>query len=278
MDSKTIVITGASSGIGAAAARELAGLGHRVVVVGRSPTKTAALARQLGAPYLTADFADLAQVRELAAQLRDRYPRIDVLSNNAGALMGGERETTVDGHERTFQVNYLAPFLLTNLLLDTLLSSHARVITTASQLGKILGRLDLDDLDAEHGYSLLRAYSDASLADLLLAQELHRRYADRGLSSAAFHPGIVATNVSAGSSLAMRLLYSAPLRRFLTTPEKGADTLVWLATSAPGTDWTSGGYYAKRKPMSTGKKAADPALGRDLWDRSQQMVATPVSG
>ncbi|MBC8093057.1 MAG: SDR family NAD(P)-dependent oxidoreductase [Pseudonocardia sp.] len=274
MPNKTIVITGASDGIGAAAARALVGLGHDVVVVGRSPAKTRGVADQLGATSFVADFADLRQVRDLAAELVAGFPRIDVLANNVGALMSGDRETTVDGHEKTFQVNYLAPFLLTSLLTETLVRSGGTVINTASMLGKILGRVDLDDLDAREGFSAMGAYGSASLEILLASQELHRRSAALGVSVAAFHPGVVATNVAAGSTRLLRMLYSRPVRRFLTTPEKGADTLVWLATSQPGTDWASGGYYSKRKPMSFGKRAADTELAARLWGRSEELVST----
>jgi NAD(P)-dependent dehydrogenase (short-subunit alcohol dehydrogenase family) len=122
MPQQTIVITGASDGIGAAATRQLAANGENLVLVGRSPAKTAAVAKEVGAPYFVADFADLAQVRELAGKVQDAYPRVDVLANNAGGIMG-DRAVTRDGFEKTFQVNHLAPFLLTNLLLPTLIAS-----------------------------------------------------------------------------------------------------------------------------------------------------------
>src|SRR6202021_1593778 len=131
MSEQTIVITGASDGIGAAAARQLTAAGERVVLVGRSEAKTAAVAAELSAPYYLADFTDLAQVRDLAGKLGAAYPRIDVLANNAGGIMG-ERAVTVDGFEKTFQVNHLAPYLLTSLLLPTLTASSAKVLQTSS--------------------------------------------------------------------------------------------------------------------------------------------------
>jgi NAD(P)-dependent dehydrogenase (short-subunit alcohol dehydrogenase family) len=159
MTGRTIVITGASDGIGAAAARALSAAGERVVVVGRSETKTKAVATELAADYFVADFADLSQVRTLAAALREKYPRIDVLANNAGGIMG-RRELTVDGHEKTFQVNHLAPFLLTTLLMDVLANSGARVINTSSVANRIFARLDIEDLDAGKAYATNRAYGN----------------------------------------------------------------------------------------------------------------------
>ena len=147
MPERTIVITGASDGIGASAARTFARQGERVVVVGRSAEKTEAVANEIGADFFVSDFADLAQVRTLAAQLKEKYPRIDVLANNAGGIMG-PRELTVDGHEKTFQVNHLAPFLLTTELIDVLTASQATVINTSSVANSLFGKLDIDDLDA----------------------------------------------------------------------------------------------------------------------------------
>lgn len=272
MTARTIIITGASDGIGAAAARELSLAGDQVVIVGRSQAKTAAIAADLGADFYVADFADLAQVRALAAELLERYPRIDVLANNAGGIMGA-RETTVDGHEKTFQVNHLAPFLLTSLLMDRLVQSRASVIQTSSAANSLFGNIDLDDLDAEQKYSANTAYGDAKLANILVTMELHRRYRDRGISTAAFHPGVVATSFAAASTSLMRLVYTTPLKRLLLTPEQGADTLVWLATTRPGTDWRSGGYYEKRSIAGANRQAYDPELAAGLWARSEAMLA-----
>ena len=273
MTARTIIITGASDGIGAAAARELSLAGDHVVIVGRSQAKTAAIAADLGADFYIADFADLAQVRALAAELLERYPRIDVLANNAGGIMG-ERESTVDGHEKTFQVNHLAPFLLTRLLMDRLVESQASVIQTSSAANSLFGNIDIDDLDAEKKYSANKAYGDAKLANILFTMELHRRYRDRGVSTAAFHPGVVATSFATASTSLMRLVYKTPLKRLLLTPEQGADTLVWLATTQPGTDWRSGGYYEKRRVAGANRQAYDPELAAGLWARSEAMLTT----
>jgi len=271
MPGKTIVITGASDGIGAAAARQLTQQGERVVLVGRSPQKTEAVARDIGANWFLADFSELDDVRELARQLLAAYPRIDVLANNAGGLMG-DRTVTVDGHELTFQVNYLAPFLLTSLLHERLVESQATVIATASAAGRVFGRVDLDDLENADDYKPSRAYGTAKLENIMFARELDRRYRADGLASASFHPGIVATNFATDSTSHLRRFYGAGVRRLLATPEKAADTLVWLATTRPGVDWPQGEYFAHRKVSKANRQAYDDALCTGLWDRSVDML------
>lgn len=274
MSERTIVITGASDGIGAAAARALAASGDRVVIVGRSPQKTEAIAAELGADHFIADFTRLADVRALAAELLRRYPRIDVLANNAGGIMGA-RELTADGHEKTLQVNHLAPFLLTTLLMDRLIESRASVINTSSAANRF-GRLNLDDLGNARKYSPNKAYGDAKLANILFTRELHRRYSGRGLVTAAFHPGVVATSFSTGSTSIMRLVYQTFLKRMLISPEKGADTLVWLASTTAGVDWQSGEFYEKRRVQTANSQAADAGLATALWERSIDLVATDL--
>ncbi|MCU6481992.1 NAD(P)-dependent dehydrogenase (short-subunit alcohol dehydrogenase family) [Arthrobacter silviterrae] len=270
--SRTIVITGASDGIGAAAATMLANPGDTLVVVGRSAQKTQAVAKELEADFFLADFTDLAQVRGLAEKLGNKYPRIDVLANNAGGIMGA-RELTVDGHEKTFQVNHLAPFLLTTLLIEKLVASRATVINTSSMAHRIMAKYDIDDLDAVKKYSANAAYGNAKLDNILFTIELQRRYGDHGVSAAAFHPGVVGSGFSAESNRVTKFMYGSLMRRFMLTPAQGADTLVWLATTVPGEDWEPGKYYAKRKVATPTRTAQDPALARQLWDRSAAMVA-----
>jgi len=272
MPERTIVITGASDGIGASAARTFARQGERVVVVGRSAQKTEAIANEIGADFFVSDFADLAQVRTLATQLKEKYPRIDVLANNAGGIMG-PRELTVDGHEKTFQVNHLAPFLLTTELIEVLTASQATVINTSSVANSHFAKFDIDDLDAAKSYSTNRAYGNAKLANILFTAELHNRYNTEGISTAAFHPGGVATNFAADSTSPMRLAYKSFLKRFMLTPDQGADTLVWLANATPGHDWISGAYYAKRTLSKANKQAYDAGVAKALWQRSEPMVA-----
>lgn len=275
MSARTIVITGASDGIGAAAARRFAAAGDRVVIIGRSPHKTAAVAAELDATHHVVDYSDLGQVRALAAELDAALPRIDVLANNAGGIFA-RRELTADGHERTFQVNHLAGFLLTTLLLPKLVESRAMVIQTASAASRTLARFDPDDLQCERGYSAWRAYGNSKLANILFTRELHRRHHGHGVSAAAFHPGVVGSNFGSEASLSTRLFYGLPLFRnlFTITPERGADTLVWLAGGAPGIDWQSGGYYSGRRLARSSPQAADAHLARRLWEDSELLLAS----
>ncbi|MFD2795089.1 SDR family NAD(P)-dependent oxidoreductase [Promicromonospora vindobonensis] len=275
---RTIVITGASDGIGAAAAHLLSTAGHRVAVVGRNPDKTARVARDVGGDHFVADFTRLADVRRLAAELDDAYPRIDVLANNAGGLLG-DRARTVDGHERTLQVNHLAPFLLTGLLLDKLLASRASVIQTSSAGARIFGHLDVDDLDHDRDFTAHRAYGTAKLENILFTTELHRRFHDQGLASAAFHPGGVATGFASESTSPFRPLYRSRIGKlFLSTPEQGAAQLVRFARTTPGVDWRSCEYYERgRVARRVHPQVRDADLARRLWDRSAELVGVAAS-
>jgi len=278
MAGRTVIITGASDGIGAAAAARLSRSGENVVVVGRSEPKTTAVAARLGVDYFIADFTDLSQVRRLAEQLLQCYPRIDVLANNAGRYMR-RREVTVDGHETTLQVNYLAAFLLTTLLMDRLVESCATVLNTSSVVNRFFGRVNINDLDAARGYRASRAYGGTKVAMILFAKELHRRYHTAGISTAAFHPGNVATNFGKESQTWwIRNAFRGPIKHLaLIGPEQGSDELVWLASSTPGTDWKSGEYYANHRIARANPQAYDPVLARELWERSLAMVAAKRS-
>lgn len=279
MQNKIVIITGASDGIGAATARLLHARGASVIIVGHAEQKTKAVARELNAPYYLADFAKLDEVRQLAAQLRKDYAHIDVLVNNAGGVFGA-RELTVDGHEKTLQVNHLAPFLLTSLLMDILIDSQAVVINTSSAASRFLSDLDINDLETENKYSPRKAYGNSKLENILFTKELHNRYHARGISTAAFHPGNVASNFAANSTSPMRIAYHTPLKYLFgfISPKTGADTLVWLATSTSGTDWQSGEYYYKRKLAKTVDKAYDANLAKLLWDKSEEMLARLFPG
>ena len=270
---KTILITGASDGIGAASARELSRQGHQIVVVGRSQTKTQAIAHELGASYFVADFSQLAQVRDLATQLLQKYPRMDVLANNAGGIKA-ERELTVDGFEKTFQVNHLAPFLLTNLLLQRLIDSGATVIQTASMAARLMAKFDIADLQGENSYSPRAAYGNAKLANILFTSELQRRFGGSGINAVAFHPGIVGTSFASDSKGLLKFLYHGPLRRFFTVDSsKGADQLVWLAEATPGVQFEPGAYYESGQIASkVNPLIHDEVLAKQLWDRSAALL------
>jgi len=245
-----------------------------VVIVGRSPEKTQAVAEKYGLPFFIADFSRLDDVRELGKKLRSTYPHIDVLINNAGGLFG-DREVTIDGYEKTMQVNHLAHFLLTNILLDTLVASKATVINTSSVAHKTFSKIDMNDLNMEHSFTPNRAYGNAKLANILFTKELHTRYEAKGINAAAFHPGIVTTSFASDTTSYLRYIYRVPVLRKLLRllpAEQGADTMVWLASSVPGKDWVSGEYYYKRKIARTHDAANDAVIARQLWDKSEQMT------
>jgi NAD(P)-dependent dehydrogenase (short-subunit alcohol dehydrogenase family) len=264
---KTIVLTGASSGIGAVAARELANDGWNVAVIGRNPERTNAVADAIGATAFLADYDKLDDVRALAAALLAKYPVIDVLANNAGGLVG-KRGTTADGNERTFQHNHLAPFLLTALLTERLTASHGRVIGTASVANR-LGHIRLDDLNWTHRpyFGGWQAYGTSKLETILFARELARR---TSLEAYSFHPGSVKTAFGTDTAFgraAMRLAAATQI-----SAEAGAVPLIQLVTS-PTIDADNGTYFDMLKPNgATARQGSDLALAAQLWDASAAIV------
>lgn len=279
MAGRTIVITGGSDGIGAEAARQIARAQPetRLVLVGRSPEKTAAVAREVAAEaHFVADYTRLDDVRRLASEIRGSVDRIDALANNAGGIFG-ERTVTVDGNEKTFQVNLLAPFLLTHLLLDRLRTGDGVVVNTSSASAKIVGNVNVDDLNHEKAYAPMRAYGDAKLANILFAQGLHARYGSSGINAVAFDPGNVRTSFGAETNnLLTRLLYRTPLSRLaLISPEKGGANLAHFLTGTPGIDWEPGRFYAQQKPAKprqTNKQVHDQALIDRFWHATAQLA------
>ncbi|MGK3949205.1 SDR family NAD(P)-dependent oxidoreductase [Microbacterium sp. K2] len=275
MTPKTVVLTGASDGIGAAAARQLTASGHRLILVGRSVEKTRAVATDTGAEWFTADFTRLDDVRELATKVADAVGDggIDVLANNAGGIFG-DQTPTVDGFEKTLQVNHLAPFLLTNLLLPQLRTGHAAIINTSSVAHRLFARLDIDDLDNRKNFSANRAYGDAKLANVLFTKSLHTKFHDEGLTSVAFHPGTVQTNFASDSNTLMRFVYRTPLKRLLLiTSEKGGSTLSWFVEGTPDETWISGEYYDERVlTRRVNPRIEDAALAEALWQKSAELV------
>lgn len=268
----TIVLTGGSDGIGAAAARTLTARGHRLLLVGRSPSKTAALAAETGAEPFVADFAQLDEVRRLAREINERVDRIDVLANNAGGVFG-EKTLTADGFEKTFQVNHLSPFLLTHLLMDRLVAGRARIVNTSSVAAQRFGNLDLENLAHATNASANRAYGDSKLANILHARALHQRFGAHGITAVAFHPGMVGTNFAADTTSWFRFVYRTPLRRLiLVSPEQGGATLEHFVLGTPGTDWISGEYYSELTHAVPPAQVLDQHLVDQLWDRSAAMV------
>ncbi len=272
---KTCLITGATSGIGRVTARELAGQGAHVVLVGRNRERcdgaVASIRQETGnddVEALVADLAQLSEVRRLAGEFRERYDRLHVLINNAGALFAPRLETA-EGIERTWALNHLAYFLLTNLLIDPLkAAAPSRVVCVASDAHRTVSGLDWEDLEGRRRYQPFRAYSQSKLANILFARELARRLEGTGVTANALHPGFVATNFFTGNGwlgVAMRLGAAV----FAIQPEKGAETSIYLASS-PEVEGISGRYFEKCRDARPSKAALDDDAARRLWDVSMQ--------
>jgi NAD(P)-dependent dehydrogenase (short-subunit alcohol dehydrogenase family) len=276
MDGKVCVVTGASSGIGRETARSLAALGARVVMVARDRDRgeraRSEISHSTGSRVLDlvlCDLASQAQVRRLAAELLETHDRIHVLVNNAGLTLA-ERRVTEDGIETTFAVNHLAPFLLTNLLLDRLRdSAPARVVTVASDAHQG-GKIDFDDLSGERRFSGWVAYAQSKLANILFTSELARRLEGTGVTANCLHPGVVHTGFGREGPAVIRMYFKIA-GRFLLTPERGADTIVYLASSAE-VEGRSDGYYVKRKRVEPSMAAKDRETARRLWEMSAHLT------
>jgi retinol dehydrogenase 14 len=278
---KTVLVTGATSGIGWEASVSFAQMGARLIMVGRDASKTAqkveAVRQRSGSrtvDSLLCDFSSQAQVRRLAQEFRGRYDKLHVLVNNAGTVFS-KRTVTADGIESTFAVNYLGPFLLTNLLLDVLkASAPARVITVSSS-GHYSGTMDFDDLGFEHGYQIMRAYGRSKLADVLFTRELAKHLEGTGVTVNALHPGAVGTNIWDRAPAYTRPFFTLAKRLFMISPAAGAETIVYLATS-PEVEGETGLYFEKNRPKLPSRLAQDDAVAQRLWDESAQLVKLPA--
>ena len=276
MKNKICLITGATSGIGQAAATSIAQSGATVIVAGRDKERARATVAQIqnetGNPnvdYLLADLSVQAQVRKLAEEFKSRYARLDVLVNNAAAIFF-RRKLSTDGIEMTFAVNHLAYFLLTDLLLDTLkASATARIVNVASNshYGK---HLDFDNLELKRGYWAGKAYGRSKLCNLYFTYELARRLAGTGVTVNAMHPGFVATNMAANNGWIVRLFLPLVHRNSLT-PEQGASTAVYLASS-PDVKGITGKYFLREREVASDPISYDEAAAKRLWDVSEKMT------
>ncbi len=266
-----VVLTGATRGIGRAAAIELARRGAELAIVGREEARVSEVAQEAAAAgggaaihQHVADLAVMAEVRSLAENLRRRHDHIDVLANNAGALFA-RRAVTSEGFERTFALNHLAPFLLTNLLRDRL--RGGRVVTTASDAHES-GRLNLDDLQSDSSYSAMRVYGTSKLCNILFTRELARRAPE--LHANCFHPGVVRTGFGKNENGIWKVLTTLA-GPFFRSPERGARSLVWLALSDQAAE-LDGEYVEDEKVSTPSAQAQDDALARALWERSAALV------
>jgi NAD(P)-dependent dehydrogenase (short-subunit alcohol dehydrogenase family) len=242
------------------------------VVVGRSAGKTERIAKEIGADYFVADFAELAQVRELARQLKEKYPRIDVLANNAGGIMG-PRQLTADGHEKTFQVNHLAPFLLTRLLRPRLAAAGSSLVVNTSSIANLVGRIDLDDLDHERRRAHeFRAYGTGKLMNIAFTRGIAQRWSADGIVSVAVHPGPVGSSFGRDSWV-VGLLYRTPLKRFATiSVPDGAAPLIALAERGADPE-VNGAYFSRFDPRGReNRQAHDQSVIDGLWERSSALV------
>ncbi|TAJ99059.1 MAG: SDR family oxidoreductase [Chloroflexota bacterium] len=282
MAGKTVLITGGTSGIGRATAIGLAELGARVAVTGRDVGRAEAAAAEIrlatGNPAIQAFGADLssqADVRRLAAEILDGYPRLDVLINNVGGFWA-TRHVTADGLERTFAVNHLAAFLLTELLLDRLKASAPARVVTVSSGAQSLGSIDFDDLQGERKYSGQTAYNQSKLASVMFTYELARRLVGSGVTATALHPGVVSTSFGAEDPSRIFKLIVPFYRPFMKTPQQGAATSIYLASS-PEVSGVTGQYFAGRKPKPSNKASYDLAAATRLWQVSAGLVGLAAS-
>ena len=278
MQGKVCLVTGATSGIGQVAAIELARRGAHIVIVGRSAEKCANTQAQIRATRsdaivdtLVTDLSSLAETKRLAEQVRERYPRLDVLLNNAGAMFWNRSES-VDGIEKTFALNHLSYFVLTNLLLPVLKqSAPARIVNVASDAHKGVS-INFDDLQFKQKYSGWKAYQQSKLANILFTYELAKRIEGKGVTANTLHPGFVLTNF-------LQVFHDAPAGWLINalaplvaiSPERGARTSIYLASS-PEVKGVSGRYFAKEKPVVSSPQSRDPLAAERLWQVSVEMT------
>ncbi len=276
MKGKTVLITGANSGIGLETALALAWMSAKVIMVARDP-KTGQEALDMvkvktsndNVQLILCDFSSLKNVRALAKEVNEKCTKLDVLINNAGKIFGS-RKLTEDGFEWTFGVNHLAPFLLTNLLLPLLKkSAPSRVVNTAS-VAHTFGHIDFDDIMSEKGYNDMKAYSQSKLANVLFSLELSNRIKGTGVTSNSLHPGVVNTHFADQGSAINNFIYKV-FGFMMETPKQGARTTVYLASS-PEVEGVTGKYFSARKQITPSNEARDMAIAKKLWEVSEKLV------
>lgn len=274
---RNVVVTGGTGGIGNATAAGLAALGARVAIIGRDRARAEAAAEDLrrrssndDIDVFEADLSSQAQVRRLAADLQERYPRIDVLVNNVGGFWA-HRHVTEDGLELTFALNHLAPFLLTSLVIDRMRAQERARIVNVTSSAESLGRIDFDDLQGAERYSGQRAYNQSKLANVLFTYELARRTTGTGVTANVVHPGVTRTAFGAEDQMRLFAATGGIARPFMRSPERGADTVVWAASS-PELDGVTGGYFHDRRPKRSSPRSHDEATAKRLWQVSEELT------
>jgi NAD(P)-dependent dehydrogenase (short-subunit alcohol dehydrogenase family) len=277
MADKVVLITGGTGGIGKATAIGLAAMGARVGITGRDLARGEQAAADISADSgnqavdsFAADMTSQAQVRRLAAAVLSAYPRLDVLINNVGGFWA-HRHRTADGLEQTLALNHLAPFLLTNLLLDRLQASAPARVVTVSSGEQARGRIGFDDLQGARTYSGQRAYSQSKLANVMFTMELARRLEGTGVTATCLHPGVVRTNFGNEDQAWYFAVISWLVRPMLRTPAKGAETSIYLASSRE-VDGVTGEFFANRKSKRANRAAYDAGMTARLWRASAELV------
>jgi NAD(P)-dependent dehydrogenase (short-subunit alcohol dehydrogenase family) len=274
-------VTGATSGIGWETAKALAARGATLALVGRDAERTRkgvdGIRSEVSGAQVESYLADLSsqeEVRRLAREFQSRHDRLDVLVNNAGAMFPRRMES-VDGVEMTLALNHLAPFLLTNLLLDTLRASAPSRIVTLSSGAHLGQKIDFDNLQLTHGYGPWVAYGRSKLMNLLFTQELARRLEGTGVSANALHPGFVASNFGKHGSRFWTVVFTL-MRPFMVSSKEGAETVVYLASS-PEVAGATGWYYTDCHPVTPSSQARDAATAQRLWEVSERLTGLPVT-
>lgn len=274
---KNVLITGGTGGIGRAAATALASMGARVGITGRDRLRAEgaamAIARESGVhsvDVFVADLSSQAEVRRLADEVLTAYPRLDVLLNNVGGFWAHRRETA-DGLEHTFALNHLAPFLLTNLLMERLIASAPSRVVTVSSGAHSMGRIDFDDLMGTATYSGQTAYNQSKLANVLFTYELARRLASSGVTATVLHPGMTSTGFGSEDTARGWRPLIALMRPFMKSPRKGAETSVFLAGS-PDAQGMTGQYFVDRTPRRSSDRSYDVTTADRLWQVSNDLV------
>lgn len=271
---RTIIVTGANSGIGFVIARELADMGGNVVMICRDSSKGKVALEQIkkatsnqSIELMIADLASLDSVRKLATDFKLNHEKLHILVNNAGLILG-KRNATVDGLESTFQINYLSHFLLTNLLLDVLKASAPSRVVNVTSVAHFRGKIDFLDLQEVNGYGAMKSYCQSKLAQVLFTHELSERLKGTGVTVNCVHPGAVRTRW--GDEAGVLGIGIRLARPFMIGPDKGAETPVYVATSQE-LEGVSGKYFVRKEIQDSSKESNSMEEARKLWDVSLKL-------